>query len=158
APGDPAPAASSVSEESKDLADCPPERWNAPAFDPSIAPISPDDPMRGKFTLNDALQGLRGRGKILATIETSLGSIECELFADRAPNTVANFVGLARGTRPWKTPSGKWVRQPAYDGTTFHRVVKGFVIQGGDPTGNGSGEPGYVVPDELWEGAKHDRR
>jgi peptidyl-prolyl cis-trans isomerase A (cyclophilin A) len=50
------------------------------------------------------------------------------------------------------------VKQPAYDGTVFHRIVKGFMIQGGDPEGSGKGEPGYVIPDEIWEGAKHDRR
>jgi peptidyl-prolyl cis-trans isomerase A (cyclophilin A) len=86
-----------------------------------------------------------------------MGSLACKLFDDKAPNTVANFVGLARGVRPWKDPSDDWVKRPAYDGTTFHRIIKGFMIQGGDPKGNGTGEPGYVIKDELWTGAKHDR-
>jgi peptidyl-prolyl cis-trans isomerase A (cyclophilin A) len=71
---------------------------------------------------------------------------------------VANFVGLARGTRPFKD-KGQWVTRHAYDGTTFHRIIKGFMIQGGDPKGTGTGEPGYVFKDELWTGlgSKHDR-
>lgn len=123
------------------------------------AAVSPDDPRQGKFTLDDALEGLPGTGtKLEAKIETELGDLTCELYSDKAPNTVANFVGLARGTRDWKNPDGKWVKQPAYDGTTFHRVIKGFMIQGGDPTGTGAGQPGYVIDDEIWEGGKHDQR
>lgn len=117
----------------------------------------PEDPAHGKFTLAEALTGLPPKGTIIATIDTSLGAMKCKLFDDKAPNTVANFVGLARGLRPWKEPSGKWVKRPVYDGTTFHRVIKGFMIQGGDPKGNGSGEPGYVIKDEIWPGSKHDR-
>src|SRR6185437_14336634 len=94
---------------------------------------------------------------LVATIDTSMGKLECKLFADKAPITVANFVGLARGIRPWKTPEGKWEKKAAYDGTTFHRVIKGFMIQGGDAKGNGTGEPGYEIPDEVWEDANHDR-
>jgi peptidyl-prolyl cis-trans isomerase A (cyclophilin A) len=90
-------------------------------------------------------------------MKTSKGTLQCRLLDDRAPVTVANFVGLARGVRQWKAPDGAWVKRPAYDGTTFHRVIKGFMIQGGDPTGTGKGEPGYTIPDEIWPGAKHDR-
>ena len=86
------------------------------------------------------------------------GTLQCKLLPEKAPVGVANFIGLATGKRPFKDPkSGDWVSRPAYDGTTFHRIMKGFMIQGGDPTGTGSGEPGYEVPDELWPGAKHDR-
>src|SRR6185436_5077587 len=85
------------------------------------------------------------------------GKLDCTLYEDKAPLTVANFVGLARGTRPWKDPDGAWVKKLAYEGTIFHRIIKGFMIQGGDPKGNGSGEPGYVIPDEVWENAMHDR-
>jgi len=128
------------------------------AFRPaaSVTP-SPDDPLAGKFTLADATRGLAGSGPLAATLETELGKLECKLYDDKAPITVANFIGLARGIRPWKDPDGKWVKKPAYDGTVFHRVIKGFMIQGGDPKGNGSGEPGYVIPDEIWENALHDR-
>lgn len=122
----------------------------------SVKP-SPDDPLKGVFSLADATAGLPGSGPLSATIETDLGKLECKLFEDKTPITVANFVGLARGVRPWKDPSGAWVRKPAYDGTIFHRIIKGFMIQGGDAKGDGSGEPGYVIPDEIWEGAAHDR-
>lgn len=116
------------------------------------------DPMNGSFTLQQATRGLPGEGALVAEIATSLGTLQCTLFEDRAPVTVANFVGLARGLRPWRDATGSWVRRPAYDGTTFHRVIRGFMIQGGDPAGTGQGEPGYVIPDEIWEGATHDRR
>jgi peptidyl-prolyl cis-trans isomerase A (cyclophilin A) len=115
------------------------------------------DPLAGKFSLADATSGLKGSGPLTAMIDTSNGPVTCKLYDDKAPNTVANFVGLARGVRPWKSPQGDWVKRPAYDGTTFHRIIKGFMIQGGDPVGNGTGEPGYVIKDELWPGAKHDR-
>jgi peptidyl-prolyl cis-trans isomerase A (cyclophilin A) len=121
-------------------------------------PIAADDPAKGDFSLADATKGLAGTGALVAEIQTDKGKLECELYEDRAPITVANFVGLARGLRPWKNPEGKWVKQPGYDGTTFHRVVKGFMIQGGDAKGNGSGDPGYVIPDEIWQGARHDQR
>ena len=117
-----------------------------------------DDPLAGKWSLADATQGLEGKGALMATIKTSKGTLECKLLDEKAPVTVANFIGLARGTRTWKDPVSKqWVKKPAYDGTTFHRIIKGFMIQGGDPKGDGSGEPGYTIPDEKWEGAKHDR-
>ncbi len=117
-----------------------------------------DDPLKGNWTLADATKELKGTGPIVAKIDTSKGTLQCKLYDDKAPVTVANFIGLATGKRAWKDPStGKWVNKPAYDGTTFHRIIKGFMIQGGDPKGNGSGEPGYVIKDEIWEGAKHDR-
>jgi peptidyl-prolyl cis-trans isomerase A (cyclophilin A) len=128
-----------------------------PAEKPA-APVSADDPLHGKFSLADATAGLPGKGTLVAEIETELGKLECDLYEDKAPITVANFVGLARGLRPFKAPDGKWAKKPAYDGTTFHRVIKGFMIQGGDPSGTGAGEPGYVIPDEIWPGATHDKR
>lgn len=121
------------------------------------AKVPGGDPLDGVWTLADATNGINGAGALIATINTSEGALRCKLFEDKAPVTVANFVGLARGTRVWKDPSGKWVNRPAYDGTLFHRIIKGFMIQGGDAKGNGSGEPGYVIKDELWEGSKHDR-
>jgi peptidyl-prolyl cis-trans isomerase A (cyclophilin A) len=129
----------------------------APAAEGVVVQHGGADPAGGKFSLADATKGLKGTGAITATIDTSNGSLTCKLYDDKAPNTVANFVGLARGVRPWKDPKGDWVKRAAYDGTTFHRIIKGFMIQGGDPVGNGTGEPGYVIKDELWPGAKHDR-
>jgi peptidyl-prolyl cis-trans isomerase A (cyclophilin A) len=119
-------------------------------------PVSEGDPAKGVFTLADATAGLAGKGKLTATMVTDKGTLKCELWPDKAPITVANFVGLGRGLRPWKSPAGEWVKKPLYDGTPFHRIIPGFMIQGGDPKGNGSGDPGYVIPDEVWEGAHHD--
>jgi peptidyl-prolyl cis-trans isomerase A (cyclophilin A) len=128
-----------------------------PAKPVATVPVSADDPLKGSFSLADATQGISGSGALVATMDTDLGKLDCKLYEDKAPLTVANFVGLARGTRPWKDPDGKWVKKPAYDGTIFHRIIKGFMIQGGDARGTGSGEPGYVIPDEIWENAMHDR-
>lgn len=112
---------------------------------------------QGRFTLDDAQRVVKGSGSFIATIRTGKGSMTCKLYDSQAPNTVANFVGLATGARAWKDPkSGKWTHRPAYDGTPFHRTIKGFMIQGGDPLGTGTGEPGYVIDDEMW-GGRHDR-
>ena len=135
-----------------------PTQAQAPTPTPAAAPQPAGDPVNGKFSLADATAGMTGKGKLVADIQTDKGTLECTLFDDKAPITVANFVGLARGLRPWRTPGGEWVKRAAYDGTTFHRVIKGFMIQGGDPAGTGAGEPGYVIPDEVWEGARHDQR
>jgi cyclophilin family peptidyl-prolyl cis-trans isomerase len=82
--------------------------------------------------------------------ETDKGEIICELFEDDAPGTVANFVGLATGEKEFTDPkTGKKVKRPYYDGLTFHRVIKDFMIQGGCPLGSGSGGPGFTIKDEL---------
>ena len=86
----------------------------------------------------------------LCLIKTSLGDVTVELFAMEAPKTVENFVGLAQGTREFTDPATKQkVKRPFYDGLIFHRVIKGFMIQGGCPTGNGKGGPGYRFEDEI---------
>lgn len=86
-----------------------------------------------------------------AVFDTSMGRITCKLFSKEAPNTVANFIGLAEGTKDWTDPTThqKMHGKRFYDGTTFHRVIPGFMIQGGDPTGTGMGDPGYMFADEL---------
>jgi peptidyl-prolyl cis-trans isomerase A (cyclophilin A) len=84
-----------------------------------------------------------------AIINTSEGTITCELFTKDAPNTVANFVGLATGTKEFKDPkTDKMVKRPYFNGLTFHRVISGFMIQGGDPLGTGMGGPGYQFANE----------
>ena len=83
-------------------------------------------------------------------IKTSMGDIQIELFADKAPDTVNNFIGLAEGTKEFTDPkTGKKVKRPFYDGLIFHRVIKDFMIQGGCPLGNGTGGPGYKFKDEI---------
>lgn len=94
---------------------------------------------------------------VRATFETSLGTFVCKLFADQCPITVGNFVGLATGETEWTTPDGSKVKQPLYDGTIFHRVIKDFMVQGGDPKGNGTGGPGYRFRDEIVPELKHDK-
>ncbi len=99
---------------------------------------------------------LTGEGPLMAAIETSLGTIHCELFEKGAPITVANFVGLARGMHPYKDPrTGKTENKPYYDGTVFHRVIPEFMIQGGDPTATGNGGPGYEFQTEVSPDLKH---
>ena len=117
-----------------------------------------NDPTGGKFTIDEAVKGVPGSGKLNAIIQTSVGELGCELFEKDAPNTVANFVGLARGVRPFKDPvSGQWVKKPFYDGLIFHRVIPAFMIQGGDIKGNGTGEPGCTINDETNAPHKFDK-
>ncbi len=85
-----------------------------------------------------------------ATLHTSLGDIVIELFPNHAPKTVANFVELATGAREWVDPrNGEKTTANLFDGTIFHRVIEGFMIQGGDPLGRGTGGPGYRFADEF---------
>ena len=85
-----------------------------------------------------------------ATLHTNHGDITVELYPNHAPETVANFVGLATGKREWTHPkTGEKTSDPLYDGVIFHRVIPGFMIQGGDPLGTGTGGPGYVFDDEI---------
>ncbi len=115
------------------------------------------DPEHGDFTLEEALAGLPGTGALWVRMHLEAGTIECELLPEHAPRTVANFVGLARGKRPFRDADGAWVTRPYYDGTGFHRVIEGFMIQGGDPTGTGTGNTGYVIVDEFSPVLRHDR-
>ncbi len=94
-------------------------------------------------------------GSLVAVIETSMGEIRCELYEDKTPMTVANFVGLARGLKPF-LDAGQPTARPFYDGLIFHRVLPTFMIQGGDPVGNGSGGPGYKFRNEINGLARHD--
>ena len=86
----------------------------------------------------------------VATIHTTLGDIKVNLFGNHAPVTVDNFVGLATGTKEWKHPgTGEVTTTPLYDGVIFHRIIKEFMLQGGDPLGQGVGGPGYQFDDEI---------
>lgn len=155
----PAGAADDGDEETLAAAACTP----APREPKAIRPVAdvvaaPDDPLHGRFTLRQAIEGLSGSWPLRVEIRTDHGAIACELWDRVAPITVANFVGLSRGLRPFQEPGGGWVRRPAYDGLTFHRVVPGFIIQGGDPTGTGSGDAGYMIPDEIDDSIEPDHR
>ena len=115
-----------------------------------------EDPMNGIFSLEEALEDLpQGEGGLRAIIVTSMGDISCNLESEMVPTAVANFVGLARGTRPWfSIAEDAWVQRPFYDGLIFHRIIDDFMIQGGDPTGTGYGGPGYEFADEF-SGLQH---
>ena len=93
--------------------------------------------------MNDKDKGAKKMANPIAVFETNQGTFEVELFEDKAPITVKNFTDLAE--------------KGFYDGLIFHRVIDGFMIQGGDPNGTGTGGPGYTIPDEFGEGLKHDR-
>ena len=93
-----------------------------------------------------------------AKFSTSEGDFKARLFDDKAPKTVANFVGLAEGTKEFTDPKSRAkVTRPFYNGLIFHRVIDGFMIQGGCPLGTGTGGPGYQFADEFGSGLRHDR-
>ncbi|HYY25658.1 MAG TPA: peptidylprolyl isomerase [Candidatus Udaeobacter sp.] len=103
-------------------------------------------------------QAQEKRGPVYATLKTSMGDIVIQLFEDKAPKTVANFIDLATGAKEWTDPkTGEKVKRPLYNGTLFHRVIPGFMIQGGDPLGNGTGGPGYRFEDEFNPDLKHSK-
>lgn len=93
-----------------------------------------------------------------AAFDTTMGTIVCRLFTEKAPKTTANFIGLAEGTREWRDPkTGQMVKKPFYDGLSFHRVIPDFMIQGGCPRGNGKGGPGYKFDDEFHPDLLHNK-
>lgn len=95
---------------------------------------------------------------VYAQFITSEGSFTVRFFDQEAPRTVENFVGLAEGTKEWTDPrTSQKVKKPYYDGVTFHRVIEGFMIQGGDPLGQGIGGPGYTFADEFHPKARHSK-
>jgi len=101
--------------------------------------------------------GVKPGDKLYATLDTSMGTVVAELFWDKVPPTVTNFVQLAEGAKEWTDPkTGKQEKKPLYSGTIFHRVIPDFMVQGGDPQGNGTGGPGYTFADEFHPSLKHD--
>jgi peptidyl-prolyl cis-trans isomerase A (cyclophilin A) len=114
---------------------------------------------KGKKTMVDPKTGIpQGKGDLYAIFQTSQGNITVRLLEKDAPNTVANFVGLATGAKEWTDPrTGKKSKAKLYDGTKFHRVIPNFMIQGGDPLGTGTGDPGYRFEDEFQSGRKFDK-
>ncbi len=120
---------------------------------PRVMEPTSTDPLHGRFSLAQATRDLPPGRTLVAEIETSMGTFNCELLADRAPNTVANFVGLARGLRDfWDPVTGAWAKRPFYDGSVFHRVIPDFMIQGGDQLRSGFGGTGYEFGDENVQG------
>ena len=122
------------------------------AKEPAAPPPSSDEPRAPVAAdLAEYTKDITGTGPLVATIETNMGAIHCTLYADKVPMTVANFVGLATGKKAWQDPNtGKTVKgKPFFDGLIFHRVIPDFMIQGGDPLGEGVGGPGYNFDDEF---------
>lgn len=130
----------------------PPPEDKPPGQEPAGDPNEVRPPTAGDLAVY--LKNVKGEGTLVATIETTQGTIHCELFEQAAPMTVANFVGLATGQKPWTNPKtgNKEQGVPYFDGLTFHRVIKEFMIQGGDPLGVGRGGPGYKFGDEFRNG------
>ncbi|MCA9524626.1 MAG: peptidylprolyl isomerase [Myxococcales bacterium] len=111
-----------------------------------------------KEDLQTYVKGIKGKGKLTAVFHTTMGNITCVLFEKQAPMTVANFVGLARGLKPFLDPiTQKAVKRPYFNGLKFHRVIPRFMIQGGDPLGTGVGGPGYKFDDEFDASVLHDQ-
>lgn len=99
-----------------------------------------------------------GDGQLYATIQTNMGNITIKLFEKEVPKTVGNFVGLATGNKEWTHPqSNQKMNSPLYNGTIFHRVIDGFMVQGGDPLGKGFGGPGYKFEDEFHPSLTHSK-
>lgn len=110
------------------------------------------------LNLASAAETVDKQGPLHATLKTSMGDIVIRLFDEKAPKTVANFVGLASGTKEWTDPKTQQkTKRPLYNGTIFHRVIPDFMIQAGDPLGNGTGGPGYRFEDEFHPDLRHGK-
>lgn len=128
----------------------------------AIAAVAQESTKPAEAPLPDAPQAtaaaqIRPNGPTVV-MDTSMGRLTCQFFQKEAPKTVANFIALAEGKKDWTDPKTqqKMHNKPLYDGTTFHRVMPEFMIQGGDPTGTGMGDPGYTFEDEFNPDLKFD--
>jgi peptidyl-prolyl cis-trans isomerase A (cyclophilin A) len=122
------------------------------------ATVAGAQPASGKSTPGKWMKRAQQGKDLYATFKTSQGDIVVRLFPKDAPKTVENFVGLASGEKPWTHPqTGAKEKRPLYNGTIFHRVIPEFMIQGGDPAGNGRGHPGFRINDELRSGRTFDK-
>ncbi|AKF79875.1 cyclophilin [Myxococcus fulvus 124B02] len=124
------------------------------ATKPADKPVAATPPPAPPEATGEWTKKVQAGQDLLATMETNQGTIELRLFSKDAPLTVANFVGLATGEKTWTDPSSgeKVTGRPLYNGVIFHRVIPNFMIQGGDPTGTGRGDPGYRFADEFQSG------
>ncbi len=149
----PAPVADAAAPVATDTTEpATPPGGSAPAGDAGAVrpPVAAD--------LAEYLKDVPGKGKLMATIETTMGTFNCELYEKEVPTTIANFVGLATGKKPWTNPkTGETMKNtPFFNGLIFHRVIPDFMIQGGDPLGQGTGGPGYAFADEFVPSRRHD--
>jgi peptidyl-prolyl cis-trans isomerase A (cyclophilin A) len=120
------------------------------ALVPTLALAAEGDAAKKPAAAKKAKAGAAGDKELYATFVTSQGKIGVRLFPEQKPNAVKNFVELAEGKKEWTDPrTGQKSKKPLYDGTVFHRVIPNFMIQGGDPLGQGVGGPGYAIPDEI---------
>src|ERR1700687_816792 len=122
-------------------------------------PAAPATPAKKPATAVAAKPAATSAAFPTAVIETTAGKLTCTLFPDKAPLGVANFIGLAQGTKDWTNPISHAKKHgvPLYDGTIFHRVIPDFMIQGGDPAGSGSGDVGFEFKNETSPTLKFDR-
>ncbi len=128
---------------------------------PAVKPVTPaakSTTPTTKSTATPTPETKKRFTKMFALFETSMGKFKVRLFHGQAPKTVSNFVGLAEGTKEWVDPKTKdHVKKPYYDNLIFHRIIKGFMLQGGDPTGTGMGGPGYTFEDEFHPDLRHTK-
>jgi peptidyl-prolyl cis-trans isomerase A (cyclophilin A) len=149
-PKDASPEAETTPSDAGTTSRPPSAEPDLPAYPSDVRPPRPED-------LAHYVADISGKGALYTVIHNNMGTINCELYEKRTPMTVANFVGLARGIKPFTDPKTKKKdRRRYYDGLTFHRVIPEFMIQGGDPLGTGRGGPGYTFANENQPDLLHD--
>lgn len=125
----------------------------------SLVAISQTAPAKKPMAKKPAASSSAAAAQPTAVIDTTAGKLTCTLFPDKAPLGVQNFIALSKGTKDWTSPATHQKKHgvPLYDGTIFHRVIPGFMIQGGDPKGDGTGDPGYAFKNETSPDLAFDR-